>query len=107
MCAGAGEAAFAVPQAMAADRVSGYAEASGDDISRFTFGALVLDEATAIKGFRSKRSKKVKELAKGIPIRFALTGTPNAALWCFAAFYAVCILVTWWYYARKNAEMPC
>ncbi|WP_422845034.1 NarK family nitrate/nitrite MFS transporter [Acidovorax sp. M2(2025)] len=37
----------------------------------------------------------------------ALTGAPNAALWCFAAFYAVCIVVTWWYYARKNAEMPC
>ncbi len=37
----------------------------------------------------------------------ALTGTPNAALWCFAVFYAVCIVVTWWYYARKNAEMPC
>ncbi len=37
----------------------------------------------------------------------ALTGTPNAALWCFAVFYAVCIAVTWWYYARKNAEMPC
>ena len=37
----------------------------------------------------------------------ALTGGPNAALWCFAAFYLVCIVVTWWYYARKNAEMPC
>ncbi|MCE1193272.1 MAG: NarK family nitrate/nitrite MFS transporter [Acidovorax sp.] len=37
----------------------------------------------------------------------ALTGAPNAALWCFAAFYAVCIVVTWWYYARRNAEMPC
>ncbi|BEU94846.1 NarK family nitrate/nitrite MFS transporter [Acidovorax sp. DW039] len=37
----------------------------------------------------------------------ALTGTPNAALWCFAAFYLICIVVTWWYYARKNAEMPC
>ena len=37
----------------------------------------------------------------------ALTGAPHAALWCFAAFYLVCIAVTWWYYARKNAEMPC
>jgi SNF2 family DNA or RNA helicase len=40
------------------------------------FGAIVCDEATAIKGFRAKRAKKVKELAKRIPIRFALTGTP-------------------------------
>ena len=37
----------------------------------------------------------------------ALTGAPHAALWCFAAFYLVCIAVTWWYYARKHAEMPC
>jgi SNF2 family DNA or RNA helicase len=38
--------------------------------------ALICDEATAIKGFRAKRAKKVKELAKKINIRFALTGTP-------------------------------
>lgn len=40
------------------------------------FSGVVCDEATAIKGFRSKRSKKVKELTSNIPIRFALTGTP-------------------------------
>jgi SNF2 family DNA or RNA helicase len=45
-------------------------------IKTFKFGAVVCDEATAIKGFRAKRAKKVKELAKKIPIRFALTGTP-------------------------------
>jgi len=37
----------------------------------------------------------------------AATGGPELALWAFAAFYAVCIGVTWWYYARRNAEMPC
>ena len=37
----------------------------------------------------------------------AATGGPELALWVFALFYAVCIVVTWWYYARKNAEMPC
>lgn len=45
-------------------------------ITRFGYSALVMDEATAIKGFRSKRAKKVKELSRQIPIRFALTGTP-------------------------------
>jgi SNF2 family DNA or RNA helicase len=40
------------------------------------FDAVIADEATAIKGFRAKRAKKVKELAKNIPVRFALTGTP-------------------------------
>ncbi|MBT9511253.1 MAG: nitrate/nitrite transporter, partial [Acidovorax sp.] len=37
----------------------------------------------------------------------ALTGSPHAALWTFFAFYLVCIVITWWYYARKHAEMPC
>jgi len=45
-------------------------------LEHLDFGAVVCDEATAIKGFRSKRTKKVKELAKSIPVRFALTGTP-------------------------------
>lgn len=40
------------------------------------FDAVVCDEATAIKGFRAKRAKRVKELSKNTPVRFALTGTP-------------------------------
>jgi len=47
-----------------------------DLIKSIKWGAIVCDEATAIKGFRSKRSKKVKELARQTPVRFALTGTP-------------------------------
>ena len=47
-----------------------------DIVNKLYLDAVVCDEATAIKGFRSKRSKKVKELSKNIPIRFALTGTP-------------------------------
>lgn len=47
-----------------------------DIIKQFSFSAIVCDEATAIKGFRAKRAKRVKELAKNIGIRFALTGTP-------------------------------
>jgi len=38
-------------------------------------GFVVLDEATAIKSFKSKRSRHVKKLATS-PVRFALTGTP-------------------------------
>jgi len=47
-----------------------------DIVKKYKWGAMVCDEATAIKGFRSKRSKKVKELSRIVPIRFALTGTP-------------------------------
>ncbi|PWW44384.1 NarK family nitrate/nitrite MFS transporter [Melaminivora alkalimesophila] len=37
----------------------------------------------------------------------AATGGPELALWVFAGFYLACIAVTWWYYARRNAEVPC
>ena len=47
-----------------------------DCIKDEEWGAIVCDEATAIKGFRSKRSKAVKKLSINVPIRFALTGTP-------------------------------
>ena len=47
-----------------------------EHISRLSWGAIVCDESTQLKGFRSKRSKAVKRLAKDIPVRFALTGTP-------------------------------
>ena len=47
-----------------------------DSIKDEDWGAVVCDEATAIKGFRSKRSKAVKKLSADVPIRFALTGTP-------------------------------
>ena len=47
-----------------------------DEVTCYAWDAIVCDEATAIKGFRSKRSKKVKDLARQVPIRFALTGTP-------------------------------
>lgn len=47
-----------------------------DIVKAFELDAIICDEATAIKGFRAKRAKKVKELAKKVPVRFALTGTP-------------------------------
>ena len=37
----------------------------------------------------------------------AATGGPEFALWMFVVFYLMCVAITWWYYARKNAEMPC
>jgi NNP family nitrate/nitrite transporter-like MFS transporter len=37
----------------------------------------------------------------------SLTGGPEAALWIFVVFYFLCIALTWWFYARRDAEMPC
>ncbi len=36
-----------------------------------------------------------------------LTGGPSAALYGFAIFYAVCVVITWAFYSRKNAPVPC
>jgi NNP family nitrate/nitrite transporter-like MFS transporter len=36
-----------------------------------------------------------------------MTGGPQAALYIFIVFYLTCIALTWWYYSRRNAPMPC
>jgi NNP family nitrate/nitrite transporter-like MFS transporter len=46
-----------------------------------------------------------------VPRSFGLsmtnTGSPAAAFVAFIVVYASCIAITWWYYARRGAEMPC
>jgi len=34
-------------------------------------------------------------------------GTPEYALYGFALYYASCLVVNWWFYARRGAEVPC
>jgi len=34
-------------------------------------------------------------------------GTPQIALYGFAAFYAVCLVLNWWFYTRSGAEIHC
>jgi len=46
-------------------------------------------------------------IPKAYGTSIALTGGPTAALYTFAAYYLSCIAVTWWFYHRKNAEIPC
>jgi NNP family nitrate/nitrite transporter-like MFS transporter len=46
-------------------------------------------------------------IPKSFGTSIAATGTPDAALYGFIIFYLSCIIITWWYYSRKNAEMPC
>ena len=36
-----------------------------------------------------------------------LTGAPDMALYVFVGFYVTCMVITWWYYSRKGAEVPC
>ncbi len=46
-------------------------------------------------------------IPKSYGTAIALTGGPEAALYLFIGFYLICIVVTWWHYARRNAPMPC
>ncbi|WP_237292870.1 MULTISPECIES: hypothetical protein [Streptomyces] len=59
-------------------------------------------EAGAVTGFSSAIA------AYGfffIPAMFEATAVTNA-LWMFIGFYATCLAVCWWFYARKGAEAP-
>ena len=46
-------------------------------------------------------------IPKSYGTSISATGGPEAALYVFIVFYVTCIAVTWWFYARRKAEMPC
>ncbi len=46
-------------------------------------------------------------IPKSYGTSIGLTGSPDAALWVFGVFYAVCLAITWGYYSRKGAPVPC
>ncbi|APA68663.1 NarK family nitrate/nitrite MFS transporter [Janthinobacterium sp. 1_2014MBL_MicDiv] len=65
-------------------------------------------EGAAVLGFTSAvAAYGAFFIPKSYGTSIAMTGSPDAALWCFIGFYASCIAITWWCYARKNAPMPC
>ena len=65
-------------------------------------------EAAAVLGFSSAvAAYGAFFIPKSYGTSISMTGAPDAALYCFIAFYLVCILITWWFYARKTAAMPC
>ena len=65
-------------------------------------------EAAAVLGFSSAMAAYgAFFIPKSFGTSMALTGGPQMALYVFIGFYVSCILLTWWSYARKGAEMPC
>jgi NNP family nitrate/nitrite transporter-like MFS transporter len=65
-------------------------------------------EAAAVLGFTSAFAAYGGFfIPKSYGTSISMTGGPEAALWIFIVFYVTCIAMTWWYYARRNAEMPC
>ena len=60
-------------------------------------------EVTAIIGFTSAiGAYGAFFIPKAYGTSIALTGDPEAALWCFFVFYLTCIGVTWFYYTRRG-----
>ena len=78
--------------------------------STFRMIPIIFDakEAAAVLGFSSAIGAYGGFfIPKSFGTSIAHTGTANAALIGFIAFYVTCIAMTWWYYARKNAEVKC
>ena len=65
-------------------------------------------EAAAVLGFSSAIGAYGGFfIPKSYGTSIALTGGVAAALYAFILFYVSCIVLTWWFYSRKDAEMPC
>lgn len=46
-------------------------------------------------------------IPKSYGTSIAMTGGPDAALWVFVGFYALCLVMTWFFYTRRKAEIKC
>ncbi|KPK34516.1 MAG: nitrate/nitrite transporter NarK [Betaproteobacteria bacterium SG8_40] len=65
-------------------------------------------ESAAVLGFSSAvAAYGAFFIPKSYGTSISLFGGPEAALYLFIAFYITCIFVTWWFYSRRGAEMPC
>jgi len=65
-------------------------------------------ESAAVLGFSSAvAAYGAFFIPKSYGTSITLFGGPEAALYLFIAFYITCIFVTWWFYSRRGAEMPC
>jgi NNP family nitrate/nitrite transporter-like MFS transporter len=65
-------------------------------------------EAAAVLGFSSAIGAYGGFfIPKSYGSSITMTGGPEAALYIFIVFYLTCIVMTWWYYSRRGAEMPC
>jgi NNP family nitrate/nitrite transporter-like MFS transporter len=65
-------------------------------------------EAAAVLGFSSAiAAYGAFFIPRAFGISMKSTGSPAAAFVGFIVVYVSCIAVTWWWYSRRNAEMPC
>lgn len=95
-----------IPVIFLTERMRGVNRQDGAAVVRATKEANT--EAAATLGFTAAMAAYGGFfIPKSYGSSIALTGGPEAALYTFIAFYLICIAVTWWHYARRNAPMPC
>jgi NNP family nitrate/nitrite transporter-like MFS transporter len=65
-------------------------------------------EAAAVLGFSSAvAAYGAFFIPRAFGISMKATGSAAAAILGFIAVYVSCLAITWWYYSRRRAEMPC
>jgi NNP family nitrate/nitrite transporter-like MFS transporter len=65
-------------------------------------------EAAAVLGFSSAiAAYGAFFIPRAFGVSMKATGSPAGAILGFIAVYLSCIAVTWWFYSRRKAEMPC
>ncbi|HXH61601.1 MAG TPA: nitrate/nitrite transporter [Fimbriimonadaceae bacterium] len=65
------------------------------------------DQAGPVLGWTSAIAAYGAFLIPNIFATQIKAGTPHYALYGFAVYYLSCLVLNWWFYARKNAEVPC
>ncbi len=86
------------------ERASAGASAEGKALAMKNAGK----ESAAVLGFSSAvGAYGAFFIPKSFGTSMAATGGPEMALYVFIGYYVSCIFVTWWWYSRKNAEVPC
>lgn len=69
---------------------------------------FVPKESAAVLGFSAAIAAYGAFLIpKSFGLSIKMTGGPEIALCFFILYYVSCMLITWWYYLRDNAEVKC
>ncbi|WP_435101382.1 NarK family nitrate/nitrite MFS transporter [Arhodomonas sp. AD133] len=80
----------------------------GDEAARAQAVKDANKESAATLGFSSALAAYgAFFIPKAYGTSIDLTGGPTAALYAFVIYYVTCVVVTWWFYQRRNAEIPC
>ena len=79
-----------------------------DDAAREQAMRNASTESAAVLGFTSAVAAfGAFFIPKAYGTSIAATGGPETALYVFITYYVTSLAVTWWWYSRRNAEIPC